>query len=129
SLADYSGRIRESISGSLRAIFPFMDGIFNALSFFSGGGDPADVVTPESITRELRANWALIAQAVQESGAAGFADQSMARFLIDHHAVSDFATEGRRSVINYFFSEISGAEPLKELAAANATAELPQTAR
>ena len=33
------------------------------------------------------------------------------------------------SVINYFFSEISGAEPLKELAAANATAELPQTAR
>lgn len=87
----------------------------------------AGYITPENLGNEIRHTWALIADAL--AGAAGFANESMASFILDHEAIADFATTERFSVINLFYAEIAGAEALKQKAAEEKAPELVDTVR
>lgn len=124
-LLEYGSSIGEGMRKGLSKIFgPYVHNLFQSFSFFFTGGSSDDtsfasLVVPESIVSELKTHWIFAAEALQKSGTGNFIDESMASFLIDHDTVHDIATVDRFTVINHFFSEISGAEPLKELAASD----------
>ncbi len=128
-LIDYGKIIGKSIMEGTRALLhPFTQRFFSLFSYFYEGdaeGEPPDWLAFERISDNVKKTGGLTAEMLWDSGASGFLDQTLSRFLLDHGAVEDTATAERFSVINLFFAEMAGVGQLKELAAEDFAEQLP----
>jgi rubrerythrin len=133
NLADHLQSVGDTAITGLRELFgPFLYRAMNMVTIFPLKSEPAerhldDYIAPENLAEEVRRTWALIADALRD--VAGFANESLARFILDYDAIADFATVERFSAINLFYAEIADAEALKQKSAEEMAPELVGSAR